>query len=115
MPLIELTLLTVLAAWAWLWLDGLKAREVALAAARAACRAEGLQLLDETVASTQLGLGRDEEGRLQWRRVYVFEYSVSGEERRAGSLVLLGRRVLVLNLHAAGTTVAAFADRSERS
>lgn len=99
MPLLELLLFALLAASAWLWLDSLKAREIALTAARTACHAESLQLLDETVASKNFALARNEEGRLLLRRVYTFEYSVSGIERHTGSLVLLGRRVLVLALH----------------
>ena len=47
MDLIELLLLGLLAAGVWLWLDSLKAREAAVAAAKAACRAEQLLLLDE--------------------------------------------------------------------
>jgi hypothetical protein len=45
----EFLLLAFLAAVAWLWWDSLQSREAAVAAARAACLAEGLQFLDDTV------------------------------------------------------------------
>ena len=87
-----------LAALAWLWLDSLKAREVAVRAAREVCVAEGLQLLDWTVAITSLKLARDESGRLRIQRGYDFEYSDTGNNRIKGHVVLLGHRVVVFNV-----------------
>ena len=98
MELIELTALLLMAASVWLWLDSLGAREVGIRAAQAACAEEGLQFLDETVAIRSLKPARDDEGRLRLRRVYAFEYSDTGDNRRNGSVVLLGHRVLVLNV-----------------
>ena len=60
------------------WIDSLRARERALAAGRAACERNGLQLLDETVAGAGLRLARNEEGELRIRRVFVFEFSDNG-------------------------------------
>ena len=88
----------VLAGGAWLWLDSLKARDAGIAAARAACQSEDLQLLDDTVAISSLRLARNDDGRLLLRRVYDFEYSDTGDNRRNGSVVMLGHRVVVLNL-----------------
>lgn len=93
----ELTGLLLLAAAAWFIWDSLKAREAAVAASRAACVAEGLQFLDDTVAIRAIRPVR-EDGALKLRRVYGFEYSESGDSRRKGSIVMLGDRVLVLNL-----------------
>ena len=98
MPGPELILLLALGILAWLWLDSLKAREISVQAARAACNAEGFMLLDDTVAIAGIRLARDEHGRLQLRRTYRFEFSDTGNNRLEGSVVLLGRRVLVLNL-----------------
>lgn len=97
-PLPELFGLVVLAGGAWLWLDSLKARDIGIAAARSACLSEGLQLLDDTVAIAGLRLARNDDGRLLLRRVYAFEYSDTGDNRRRGSVVLLGHRVIVLNV-----------------
>jgi hypothetical protein len=101
----EIAGILALAGLAWLWLDSLQAREAAITAARAACAAEGLLLLDATVSIAGLGLARDDEGRLRLRRVYEFEYSNTGDNRLKGSVVLLGHRVVVLNvgLHAVST------------
>ena len=88
----------LLAALAWLWLDSLRAREVAVRAAREVCVAEGLQLLDWTVAITSLKLARNEGGRIQLQRAYDFEYSDTGNNRLKGSVVLRGHRVVVFNV-----------------
>ena len=93
----ELFWLLPLLAIAWFMWDSLKAREAAVTASRAACAAEGLQFLDDTVAIQAVRPVRD-SGALKLRRVYGFEYTESGDSRRKGSIVLIGDRVLVLNL-----------------
>jgi hypothetical protein len=97
-PLPELFGLVLLAGGAWLWLDSLRARDIGIAAARSACQSEGLQLLDDTVAIAGLRLARGADGRLLLQRSYAFEYSDTGDNRRRGSVVLLGHRVLMLNV-----------------
>jgi len=72
------------------WIDSLRARERALAAGRGACERNNLQLLDETVQFAQLRFARDDEGRLHLRRTYTFEFSDTGNNRRHGSIVMLG-------------------------
>lgn len=90
--------LLVLLAAVWFWLDSFKAREAAIRAARAACDAEDLLLLDDTVALGSLRPQRDEQGRLRLRRVYHFEYSDTGDNRRNGYATLLGSELLMLHL-----------------
>lgn len=99
MPWIETISIIVLLAAGWFWLDSFKAREAGLRAARAACAEDQLLLLDDTVALDSLRPARDEAGRLRLRRIYDFEYSDTGDDRSAGSLVMLGSRVLVINLN----------------
>jgi hypothetical protein len=106
MPLFETFSLLALGALVWLWLDSLKAREAGMREARAACAEEGLQLLDDTVAIRSLRLARDDAGRLRLQRTYVFEYSDSGDDRRQGSVTLLGHDVVLVRLRAQLTLVA---------
>jgi hypothetical protein len=98
MDFLDLLGLLSLAAAGWLWMDSLKARETAVAAAKAACRAERLLLLDDTVAITRISLGRDDDSVLHLRRLYGFEYSDTGDDRRAGSVLMLGGQVRVIRL-----------------
>ena len=83
---------------AWLWVDTLRARELAMNVSRQACRSVGVQLLDETVSLRRLDVGRHQGGGLRLRRVYEFEYSTDGRDRRAGSVTLLGRHVQTIYL-----------------
>ena len=63
-----------------------------------ACADEGLQFLDDTVAIRSLRLVRDDDGRLRLRRIYGFEYSDTGDNRRPGTVTLLGQRVELLHV-----------------
>ena len=94
----ELLLVVIVLALGWLWLDSMKVRETALAAAREACGIDGLMLLDETVAVTAMKLVRDEDGRVKLQRRYEFEYSDTGNDRHKGNVVLVGRRVVLFNI-----------------
>ena len=72
------------------WLDSLRARERALKAGRDACQRYDLQFLDDTVSVTRLRLGRGEDGQVRIARTYTFEFSDTGNNRRHGSIVMLG-------------------------
>lgn len=98
MDLIEAVALIAVAASAWLWLDSIKVREAAVAAARSACASEGLMLLDDTVSISGLKPARNDEGQIRLQRSYDFEFSDTGNNRRRGSVVLLGRRVVLFNV-----------------
>ena len=114
MPWMETISLLVLLALAWFWFDSFQARAAAMAAARAACVAENLLLLDDTVALGGLRPARDDDGRLRLRRVYRFEYSDTGDNRRQGHVTLLGSELLMLHLpHASAPRLQVVASGSE--
>ena len=94
----ELFVLLALGLLVWFWFDSLKAREAGVAAARAACRREGLQFLDETVVGRGLRPVRNDEGRLVLQRAFDFDYSRSGYDRYRGSVVLQGREIVLLDV-----------------
>lgn len=98
MDWIELLLAVSAGLLLWFWADSLKAREIGMAAARRACDEEGCQLLDETVVGHLRGWARDDDGVLRWRREFVFEYSDTGDNRRPGSVSLLGHEVELLHV-----------------
>lgn len=83
----------VLLAAGWVWLDAMRARETATVVAKRLCAEAGVQFLDDTVAIARLGLGRHGGGTLSIRRTYSFEFSDTGDNRRAGSVTLLGGRL----------------------
>ena len=94
----EVAAIVLIVASLLFWVDSLRARERALAAGRAACTRNGLQFLDETVAGAGLRLARNEAGELRIRRVFAFEFSDTGDNRRQGSIVMLGGELQDLQL-----------------
>jgi hypothetical protein len=94
----EFAALLLIGAALFLWVDSLRARERAVQAGRSACRRYELQFLDDTVAFARLRLARDEEGQVRIARTYTFEFSDTGNNRRHGAIVMLGARVLDLQL-----------------
>lgn len=89
--------LFIIATIAALWIDNLRAREIAISASLHGCQQRGVQLLDQTVAiaSTRPVWSR---GKLRLRRIYRFDYSDEGLERYSGSVVLIGRHVVDFSL-----------------
>ena len=86
----EVAAIILIVAGGLFWVDSLRARERALAAGRAACERNGLQLLDETVSGASTRLARNGDGEIRIRRVFVFEFSDTGNNRRRGSITLVG-------------------------
>lgn len=77
-------------ACAWFW-HAHGVHEHALRLVRQACQREEVLLLDDNVAFRRLRLLRDRGGRLRLAREYAFEFTVTGEQRHPGRLVLVGR------------------------
>lgn len=89
----EFLLLALMLAVGWFWLDSIAKREVAISLGRELAGRCDLQLLDETVACTKIGLARDSRGHAQLQRLYAFEVSASGAERMQCHLQLLGKQL----------------------
>jgi hypothetical protein len=83
---------------AWIAWDTMKARETANKAMRDACTRHGYFFLDDTVSLVKVRARRDDDGRLHLARVYTFQYSDTGHNRRDGSITLLATRVTALSL-----------------
>jgi hypothetical protein len=98
MPWAEVLSLLAMFAGGALWFDSFQSREAGMRAVRAACAAEDLLLLDDTVALLSLRPARDDDGRLRLRRVYRFEFSDTGNNRRDGEVTLLGSELVTLHL-----------------
>ncbi|HBG93917.1 MAG TPA: DUF3301 domain-containing protein [Chromatiaceae bacterium] len=93
----NLFVILVLLLVGWLWLDMLRAREMAVAMAKRACERHDVQFLDQAVALRRLGLRWTNDG-LRLRRQYRFEFSEEGTGRRNACLVLVGLRVETLDM-----------------
>ncbi len=82
-------LLLLAAAGAWLW-HGHGLRERALARVKRHCEQADVELLDGNVALRRIALLPDARGRKRLARVYGFEFTVTGEQRHSGSIVMFG-------------------------
>lgn len=96
--MVEIVAMMLVIAAGWLWVAGMRARDAAVDAARRACDAEGVQLLDYTVSLASLRLQRRAGGPLALRRIYRFEFSDTGNNRLNGSVTLVGSEVQALYL-----------------
>jgi hypothetical protein len=94
----EAAAIVVLGLGIFLWLDSLRARELALAAGRSACERYAVQFLDDTVSFARIRLARDEDGQLKIARTYTFEFSDTGNNRRHGAILMLGAEIQDLHL-----------------
>ena len=104
--MLEVAVVATLAATGWFLWSSLRAREAGNAAIRPACRAQGYFFLDDTVALDRIRLRRDDEGRARIERVYRFDYSDTGDNRRRGYVTLLGARVVDVSLGVVATDIA---------
>lgn len=89
----SLILLLLTALFLWFWMNGVHVLELARQAGREACIREGVQFLDDTVASISLRLARDTSGRRILQRTYRFEFSETGNSRIEGRVIMLGDHV----------------------
>jgi hypothetical protein len=90
-------LMAAVCAGALLW-GNLKAREAANSAIRQACQEHQLLFLNDTVALESLWPVRDANGVLRLRRLYSFEYSDTGHNRRKGTVSMIAGNIFALSV-----------------
>lgn len=96
--MLDLFFIIVLLLVGYYWSSSMKAREIAYRAAVNYCQKMGVVLLDEYVALDGQWLKRDEHGKIKGWRSFQFEFSSTGDERYQGKLVMLGGKVLSVQL-----------------
>lgn len=85
---------------AWLWWDGMGAKEAARANCLRLCRERDVLFLDDTVALTRFRLQRNNRGSLSIFRRFNFEFTSDGELRYQGYVDMLGNRVIHTEMEA---------------
>ena len=90
-----ISLITLLLLWVGvvLWLQQMKSRERALTVAQKACEARQVQLVDETIHFKGFRLARGMNGKVVIERDYHFDYSLNGQTRYHGRVLLAGSKV----------------------
>lgn len=79
------------------WNAGRAAVERARTLGHDACRAAGVQWLDDSVHVIGLRPCRNGSGRLGWERTFRFDYSTDGTDRHQGRIVLRGDRLVAFS------------------
>lgn len=87
----------------WYWSDTSKAREMAIAHGKRACKDMNLQFLDETVVRFRTTAKRGPEGQMRLARDFSFEFTPDGIRRYPGHVRLLGNRLQMLDIQYEGT------------
>jgi hypothetical protein len=96
MPTLLILMIAIAIGFAF-WSSARAAAERATVLGRDACRAAGVQLIDQTVHASGLRLRRGEDGRLGFERSFRFEYSQDGTDRHIARLVLRGDRLVAFS------------------
>jgi len=91
-----LILLTLILAW--LWWDGLGAKEIARTQCQRRCLERDVLFLDDTVALMRLRLQRNRFGSLSIYRRFGFEFTSDGERRYQGYVDMLGMQVIHIEM-----------------
>ncbi len=92
--------LLLVAIGAVFWWQSQKSRQAATQAAIAVCQRQNLQFLDGTVHLRKYWPMRTSNRTIQLCRLYFFEYSNDGSQRLTGRLVLVGTRIIEVELDA---------------
>lgn len=95
----NLLLVSIPALCVLFWFSSMRARERAITISRLTCKNYGAQLLDQTVSLKKIQIERNSRGRLQFKRLYRFEYSYDGHERISGHVSMHGPYSDLVKLH----------------
>jgi len=96
--MIDLFLIILLLLIVYYWSCAMKAREAAYRAVVGHCHKMEVLLLDDYVALNGQWLKKDEFGVTKVWRSFQFEFSSTGAERYHGKVVMLGEKILSIQL-----------------
>lgn len=96
MPTLLFLMIAAATAFAF-WSSGRAAAERAETLGRDACRVAGVQWLDHSVHAIGLRVCRHDNGWLGWERTFRFDYSLDGQDRHIGRMVLRGDRLMAFS------------------
>jgi hypothetical protein len=109
---ISLGTLIILLVFIGLWVQQMKAREIALAVAKKACESKHAQLVDDTVHFKGSRFAKRIGARFPIERRYDFDYSLDGQSRHHGSVLLSGSRLKQVRMEATFAEGAASSQRA---
>lgn len=76
------------------WTSSREASERATRFAMQLCSKANVQWLDQSVHQVKLSIQRNGSGRIQWKRVFRYEYSHGQEDRFSATITMLGQNTV---------------------
>lgn len=96
--LTDLVLIFILLLLMTLWWQSRGSKQRAYHAARTYCHKMDVELLDQAVYLRKFWFKRDSNGTIKPWRSYYFEFSVDGDERYFGRVIMLGQQIQKIEL-----------------
>lgn len=82
----------------WYWWRAKAIKDSVLQSAHRYCKTMDVMLLDDAIYLRGVWFKRDDQGRIRvWRR-FMFDFTSTGEERYSGRVIMLGSRILHMDL-----------------
>jgi len=100
MSVSEFIMLFILLAGIFYWIDTVYVKEIACQHGKDRCENLGVTFLDATVEITKVRLKRNPKGTVNFKRDYSFEFSSDGIKRYKGTISMLGKALLDLQMSA---------------
>ncbi|MBQ0748427.1 MAG: DUF3301 domain-containing protein [Marinobacter sp.] len=90
--------LFVAAFFIWYWWRAKAIKDSVLQATHRYCKTMDVMLLDDAIYLRGIWFRRDDQGKIRvWRR-FMFDFTSTGEERYSGRVIMLGSRILHMEL-----------------
>lgn len=93
LELTDILVFSLIAVFLMLGWNAQGVKQIALSATKAHCKKMDVLLLDDGIALRGFWIKRNRAGKLCLWRSYDFEFTSTGDERYAGTIILLGRMV----------------------
>lgn len=82
----------------WYWWRAKAIKDSVLQAVHRYCKTMDVMLLDDAIYLRGIWFKRDDQGQIRvWRR-FLFDFTSTGEERYSGRVIMLGPRILNMEL-----------------
>jgi hypothetical protein len=98
LELSDLFIMALVVAAGWYWWKAGDLKNLTQQQVKQHCDKASLELLDESLVLTSLGLAKNRQGHWQFRRSYRFEFSSTGEYRYRGTVTVVGKQVTNIEL-----------------
>lgn len=94
----DLFITSLLVAAGWYWWKARARKEMAYRVVKQHCEKNAVEILDESLVLTSIGMAKNNRGFWKIRRSYRFEFSTTGEYRYYGTVQVLGSKVISIEL-----------------